>query len=171
MEIPETARLIFRPLSINDAEDLHRLYGNALCMRYITGRPRTRSETQARLQAHIEQHDTCGFGLCAAIHRKNNQFIGRCGIEPRVETTGLAGDLAWMFLPEYWGNKLGRESGQAFLDFGLSTMNLYRVYATADHRNLASIAIMNHLGMQFVKENDRGVEYEIRQTDWAARRQ
>ncbi|MGI9519439.1 MAG: GNAT family N-acetyltransferase, partial [Pirellulaceae bacterium] len=101
----------------------------------------------------VAEHETFGFGLCATLLREGLEFIGRCGIEPRVEADGkMAGALAWMFLPEYWGQGLGVETGQG----------LHRVYAKSDHGNRASIIIMQRLGMQLVRETDQCVEYEIR---------
>lgn len=162
MDSLTTDRLVFRPFAIHDLEDLHRLYGDSRCMQYITGRPRSKQKTASRLRAHPEQHRDYGFGLYAAIHRASGALIGRCGLEPRIEERGLAGELAWMFLPDWWGQGLGYEAGNVFLRFGLENRALHRVFATAHHENLASIAIMKRLGMLPVDAVDRGVEYEVR---------
>ncbi len=162
MQVLETQRLLLRPLTADDLNDLHSLYSDGQVMKYITGNPRTLEKTKERLIHHIAQHDEYGFGLCAALIKSGNEFVGRCGLEPRREKDGLAGDIAWMFAPTQWGMGLGAEAGMVLLDFGLHELSLHRIYGTADHRNLASIAIMKKLGMKLIREDERGVEYEIR---------
>ncbi len=161
MQTLETERLILRPLVAEDITDLVQLYSDARVMQYVTGAPRSASATQQRLTAHLAQHQTYGFGLCAALLKSNQQFIGRCGLEPRVEAGGMAGDIAWMFFPQWWGQGLGQEAGGCLIEHGLAALGLSRVFATADHGNKASIAIMQKLGMRLARHHERGVEYEI----------
>ncbi|MEM7283132.1 MAG: GNAT family N-acetyltransferase [Pseudomonadota bacterium] len=156
-----TRRLILRPIELSDFESLCLLYGDVEVMKYVTGKPRTREKTQQRLAAHVKQHTQFGFGLCAAISKNENRFIGRCGLEPRLEPRGLSGELAWMFVPSYWGKGLATESAKALIQFAKARLEIHRIFATADHRNIASIAIMKKLGMSLVREDSRGVEYEI----------
>lgn len=158
----ETQRLLLRPLTSADAGFLHQLYSDARVMRWITGKPRTRTETEERLDAHLRQHESFGFGLCAALDQRDRQFVGRCGLEPREESNGMAGELAWMFSPVVWGQGYGTESAAALVEYGLTELKLNRVYATADHKNKASIAIIKRLGMSLLRKDERGVEYELR---------
>jgi ribosomal-protein-alanine N-acetyltransferase len=157
-----TERLTLRPRAPTDLNELCGLYGDPAVMLYVTGRPRSRAETAKRLEANIEQHRQYGFGLCAALWRETGEFIGRCGLEPRLEAGGIAGELAWMFARAWWGRGLGVEAGRALLRHALDNLNLHRVFATADHRNVASIAIMKRLRMRLVETTDRGVEYQLR---------
>lgn len=157
-----TARLTLRPLELGDVDDLHRLYGDPQVMRYIIGRPRSREETEGRLDAHIAQYRQYGFGLCAAILLETGEMVGRCGYEPREEATGLAGEMAWMFGQPWWGLGLGIEVGTELVRYGLEVLSLHRIFALADVPNVASIAIMKRLGMQKVYEDPRQVEYELR---------
>ena len=103
-----------------------------------------------------------GFGLCSARLRESDLFVGRCGLEPRVDANGtMSGALAWMFFPEYWGQGFGFESAQAFVKLGLDQLQLARVYAKADRKNSASIKIMQRLGMREVTNSGKVVEYEL----------
>ncbi len=162
MRALETERIILRPLTKGDLGDLHRLYGDERVMQFITGAPRTKERTRERLQVHLKQHEDYAFGLCAAISKCEKRVIGRCGLEPREEAKGVAGELAWMFEPQCWGRGLGSEAASALLTFGFEDLKLHCVFATADHRNNASISIMEKLGMKLVTEDQRGVEYEVR---------
>lgn len=67
-----------------------------------------------------------------------------------------------MFAPGCWGQGYGTESAAALLEYGLSELKLFRVYATADLNNVASIAIMKRLRMNLILVDEQGVEYELR---------
>ncbi len=159
MEPIHTQRLTLRPLVHTDLDDLHKLFANADVMRYIIGRPRSHQESAEKLNTAIHQHEEFGFGLCATLWRATGELIGRCGWEPREE--GIEGELAWMFAPPWWRRGLGVEVGRTLIEYGLCQLNLQRVYARADPRNTASIAIMQRLEMVLVAETDEEIEYEL----------
>ena len=157
-----TSRLRFRWLNGDDLANLYGLYRDIRVMRFVTGRPRTWAETERKLAETLANYNTYNTGLYAVEDRSTGHFIGRCGLEPHVEVEGLAGDLAWMFHPDRWGRGYGTEAAHALLDLGRQTTSLYRVFATADHRNVASISIMTRIGLEHIRSDDRGVEYEWR---------
>jgi RimJ/RimL family protein N-acetyltransferase len=161
MDHIETERLFLRPLQLGDLDDLFALYGDRQVMKYITGQPRDYEATYTRLKAHIADHQSYGFGLCAAILKKTGEMIGRCGLEPVESSNILQGDLAWMFKQHYWGQGLATEFGRAMIAYGFAHLPVQRIFATADHANLTSIKVMKKLGMNFVKSDQRGVEYDL----------
>jgi ribosomal-protein-alanine N-acetyltransferase len=164
MDILETERLRLRPLLLADLDDLYELYGDPELMQYITGQPRSYEATRRRLLNHIADHDRYGFGLCAAIFKATGEMIGRCGLEPVERPTGLEGDMAWLFKRTYWGRGLATEFGRAMIAYAFDRLPLVRIFATADHQNLASIRVMQKLGMRFVRADAYEVEYELRRT-------
>jgi RimJ/RimL family protein N-acetyltransferase len=161
MEIIETKRLLLRPLTLEDLDELYSLYREPALMQYITGQPRSYEVTRQRLLSHIADHEQYGFGLCAAILKTTGQMIGRCGLEPIDRPTGLEGNLAWMFKKEYWGQGLATEFGRAMVAYGFDRLHLARIFAIADHPNIASIKVMQKLGMRFVRADAYEVEYEL----------
>ncbi len=161
MAVILTRRLELRPLAESDLMQLHELYRSEELMRYVTGRVRTVAETEERLQSTIEDHVRYGFGLYATQLRRDGKWVGRCGITPCPTDRGLDGDLAWMIKKEFWGQGLASEVAAALLDFGRRELPTVRLFATAEHGNLASIAIMKKMGMRLVSATDRAVEYEV----------
>jgi RimJ/RimL family protein N-acetyltransferase len=157
----ETQRLLLRPLTLRDLEDLYELYRRPELMRYITGEPRSYAKTRARLLDHIADHERHGFGLCAAICKETGEMIGRCGLEPIPGPTGVEGNIAWLFKRACWGRGLATEFGKEMVAYGFAELGLKRIVATAVHANLASIRIMQKIGMQWVHSTARGVLYEI----------
>jgi [ribosomal protein S5]-alanine N-acetyltransferase len=66
-----------------------------------------------------------------------------------------------MFREEYWGRGFATEFGQSMIRVNFRELEIDRVFATAAHANVASIRVMEKLGMQPVRSNERGVEYEV----------
>ena len=161
MEPFETERLLFRPLVIGDLDDLYDLYRRPELMRYITGHARSFEATRERLISHIADHENYGFGLCAAILKADSRMIGRCGMEPVDGRNGIEGEIAWMFKKEFWGRGLATEFARAMIPYGFEKLKLTRIFARADHPNVASIRVMRKVGMQFVRSTAEEVEYEI----------
>ena len=161
MEPFETERLLLRPLCMSDLPELFELYSKPELMRYVTGEPRSFEVTKERLICHIADHDRYGFGLCAAILKANFEMIGRCGLEPVERETGMEGDIAWMFKKDYWGRGLATEFARAMIIYGFEKLDLTRIFARADHPNVASIRVMQKVGMRFVRSTSQEVEYEM----------
>ena len=155
-----TRRLILRPLRRTDLRAIHHLYADPELMRYITGHARTPSQTAARLRKDLRHHREHGFGLCLALWAEDGRPIGRCGLEPVPAAHGLEGEAAWMFAREWWGRGLATEAGRALITFGLDELGLQRVYAEADRRNPASLAVMRKIGMRPAGERGDTLIYE-----------
>jgi RimJ/RimL family protein N-acetyltransferase len=145
-----TARLAFRPITLADMEPLHTLYSDPLLMRYIIGRPRTREETRASLEQHAADFARYDIGLYLTYLRATGELVGRCGLSALEEVGGLAGGLAWMLRPAWWGQGLATEFARAFVPFAFARAPFTRLVAHADHRNDASINVMRTLGMRYV---------------------
>ena len=66
------------------------------------------------------------------------------------------------------GQGFATEFVRAMIPYGFTHFPLTRIFATADHRNTASIRVMQKIGMVFVCSDERGVEYEIRPSAFEA---
>ncbi|MCA1638334.1 MAG: GNAT family N-acetyltransferase [Acidobacteria bacterium] len=81
MQIGETKRLILRQITVDDAEDLHRIYNDPQTMRFMGKMSGSLEFEREQIQRHIENYyEKYGFGLWATILKENNQLIGRCGL-------------------------------------------------------------------------------------------
>jgi RimJ/RimL family protein N-acetyltransferase len=155
-----TERLLLRPVQRSDLRTLHRFYGDAEAMRFITGRARTPWETRARLVKDLDHHARHGFGLCIVVERASGESIGRCGLEPQPRPDGVHGELAWLIGPSRRGRGFATEAGRALIRYGQQELHLPRIFAVSHPSNAASIRIMGKLGMSLVAERTEEVEYE-----------
>ncbi|MCH9646801.1 MAG: GNAT family N-acetyltransferase [Deltaproteobacteria bacterium] len=161
MEPFETERLLMRPLEAADLDDLFALYRDPRVMKYITGEPRSRSETVAALERHLEDHRKWGYGLCAAIHKADGKLVGRCGLIPWRFEGPWPAEIAWLFAPAYWGKGLGTEFGREMLRQAWGPLNLDSLVARTYTANQGSVNIMHKLGMTLASSLPDEVFYEI----------
>src|SRR6266849_3324518 len=136
-----TARLRLRPFDDADANDLFALHSSAYVLRYWDSPPwseRVRAErfiTACRQMAHE------GTGARLAVDRvSDGAFIGWCSLN------------RWN--PDYRSASLGHcyatEAARVLLRWAFDTLDLNRVQAETDTRNVASARVLEKLG--FVRE-------------------
>lgn len=151
MHVIETARLILRPYTANDLDDLFLIRSDPEVMRYVRdGKPLTWEETQANLDniiQHYHQHD---FGLWAAVDKANGNLIGYCGLIYLDSTPEV--EVGYMLAKAYWGKGLASEGAKACLKYGFEQLKLSRIVAIAKPPNLASGRVMEKIGMKYEKQ-------------------
>ncbi|MDQ2863884.1 MAG: GNAT family N-acetyltransferase, partial [Bacteroidota bacterium] len=83
-----------------------------------------------------------------AIHTKSDyEFIGWCGLK-FIEETGII-DLGYRILKNAWGNGYATETAQYTLIYGLRDLNIKTITGMAHVENIASIKILEKIGMKF----------------------
>jgi RimJ/RimL family protein N-acetyltransferase len=162
----ETARLQLRQFTLDDFDNLFRLYSDAEVMRYLS--LRTREQTQASLHKHIQHWQQHNFGMWAVIHKDSNKLIGRCGLGFLENTPEV--ELGYVFDKSYWNMGLGTEASQATLQYGFGELKLDRIVAIAKPENIASIRVIQKVGMKYQKNahyyGHDVVYYAISRSEW-----
>lgn len=106
------------------------------------------------------------------------QVIGRVVLD--VDRTNVTGALGYGVARPLWGRGIASEAARAVVDYGFGTYRLAKVWARADPRNVASVRVLEKLGMQregLLREHllirgervDR-VYYGILRAEWEALR-
>jgi ribosomal-protein-alanine N-acetyltransferase len=153
--LPEpTERLSYRPLEPDDAEALHRVWGDPEVVRYLPSGPSaTLAETAARVDRHSAWFAERGYGLCAVVERESGRVVGVCGLFP-VDWKGPDVEVAYHFAQEVWNRGYATEAAGAWVRTGLDERGLDRVVALAFPANRASTRVMEKIGMRFDSEVD-----------------
>ncbi|MDT0554575.1 GNAT family N-acetyltransferase [Patiriisocius hiemis] len=146
----ETERLLLQKISLDDKEEMLRLHSNPEVQMY-TGEPPVASieEMEAAIHARIKDYKKYGYGRWATFIKNEMQFIGWAGLAYLPEFDEI--DLGYRFLPEYWGMGFATEVSRAILKYGFDTLKLKRIIAIAMKENVASIRVMEKVGMEFDK--------------------
>ncbi len=164
MSIIESKRLILRMLDLHDAPFILELLNEATFIRFI-GDKGVRCLADACeyiLTGPIDSYRRHGFGLYLTSLRDGGVPIGICGL---VKREGLADvDIGFAFLPQYASKGYAAESAAVVLEYGKQAFRLNRIVAITAPDNLASIAVLERIGLQFermVKLSEKGDELRL----------
>src|SRR5262245_13119422 len=142
----ETDRLLLRMFCPDDVDDLASLFADPQVMRYVgDGNPGGRVEAERALKGVLQHWQTHGFGRWAVADRKTGEFTGFGGLRSLFGIPEVVYHLA----KAHWGKGLATELAQASLRFGFQERRFDRIVAIAKPQNLASVHVMEKLGMHY----------------------
>lgn len=145
-----TARLRLRPFTDADADALFALHSNTHVMRYWDSAPWNERDRADRFIAMCGGMADEGTGARVAIDRASDGvFVGWCVLtdwDPDFRSASLGYCLA----DAMWGHGYATEAAHALLRWAFDTLDLNRVQAETDTRNVASARVLEKIG--FVRE-------------------
>jgi ribosomal-protein-alanine N-acetyltransferase len=145
-----TARLKLRPFTDGDSGDLLALHSNAYVLRYWDSPPWSDPARAGRFLAACRQMADEGTGARLAIDRSSDgAFIGWLGLT-RWNPDYRSASLGYCYSDAAWGHGYATEAARAVLQWAFDTLDLNRVQAETDTRNLASARVLEKVG--FVRE-------------------
>lgn len=83
----------------------------------------------------------------AIEHKTSRQLIGDCAMQVKAED-GRQAEIGYTVARVYHHQGYGYEAVSTLLDYAFRTLNLHRVFAQVDCRNVASAALLEKLGMR-----------------------
>ena len=145
-----TARLRLRPFADDDADALFALQSNAHVLRYWDAPPWTEPARAERFIAACRLMAEEGSGVRLAVDRAGDgSFIGWCSLS-RWNPDFRSASLGYCFDAAVWGHGYATEAARGLLRWAFGTLDLNRVQAETDTRNLASARVLEKLG--FMRE-------------------
>ena len=145
----ETARLILRKLTGEDAEFILELLNDPAWLQFI-GDKGVRNLADAGnyiLQGPVAMYSRCGFGLYLAELKSNCAPVGICGLIKRHSLKDV--DIGFAFLPDYRGQGYAPEAAAAVLEYAKNVLGLTRIVAITASDNQSSIRVLEKIGMRF----------------------
>lgn len=150
-KILETERLILRELNTNDAEFILRLLNTPTWLKFI-GDKKVHTIEDAKnylVNGPIESYKMNGFGLWLIILKKDSTPIGMCGLINRESLDDI--DIGFALLPEHEKLGYGFEVASATMRYARNVLGINKIVAITDPKNIASIKLLNKIGLQFEK--------------------
>ena len=146
----ETDRLRLRPVTDADADALFAMHSDAHVLRYWDSPPWADRSRAGRFVAASRTMAEDGTGVRLAIDRgSDGRFLGWCSLT-RWNPEYRSAAMGYCLAEDAWGQGYGTEAARAVLDWAFGTLDLNRVQAETDTRNLASARVLEKLG--FVRE-------------------
>lgn len=176
----DTQRLRLRPVRESDADDLFAIFSDPMVTRYLSHPAWTHIGNAHELIARTTAALAAGTYLYLGVERKSDgKLIGECSLFNLMGQCRRA-ELGYTLAQEAWGNGYIGEALLAVLEFGFARLNLNRVEADIDPRNVASARTLERLGFQkegFLRErwivngevSDTAL-YGLLQREWRVRR-
>jgi RimJ/RimL family protein N-acetyltransferase len=149
--ILETDRLLLRQYVEEDAEAFFRLNTDPEVLRFVPDQPPPSVE-QARqllIDHPIADYWKHGFGRGACILKNTGEQIGFAGLKYLHELAEV--DVAYRFLPLYWGRGLATEVARASLRYGFAELGLSRIIGLAMPENIASVRVLQKVGLRYAQ--------------------
>ena len=143
-----TERLILRLLADSDAQSLFEMYSHPEVMRYWSSPPLTELFQIQQMLADIHDDYRTGHSLQIGIERKaDSLLVGTCALF-HFHFPSRRAELGYALGRPFW--KLGymHEALQALIGYAFDTLDLNRLEADIDPRNLASAKTLERLGFQ-----------------------
>jgi ribosomal-protein-alanine N-acetyltransferase len=154
-KVLETERLILRHLTMDDLDDLFKLYHGPDVRKYYSEGIPSYEETRQELEWMINAcYAKYGFGMWATIHKETGKFIGRCGLTPMDIEGHEEIEVGYMLAKEFWDKGLATEAAQAILRYGFEQVGLSRLICVINPGNQASSRVALKIGMTLEIDGD-----------------
>ena len=147
----ETERLLLRELTVGDAENFYLLNLDPEVIRYTGDVAFANIEAARQFLAGYDQYEKYGVGRLAVIRKEDEEFLGWSGLKYLADEDEY--DIGYRFFRKYWNMGYVTESAKAALDYGFEKLNLRSIIGRAAPENLASIRVLEKLGLKFEKTN------------------
>lgn len=145
----KTDRLLIREITLSDLESIHSLHLLPETDQYNTlGIPENINETEHHVQEWVSKNNELPrVKYVLAIELlESNQFIGLFGINIGKEKYKNA-EIWYKIHKDYWNKGYTTEAVKRVLSFGFNELNLHRIEAGCATENIASIRVLEKVGM------------------------
>jgi RimJ/RimL family protein N-acetyltransferase len=146
-----TARLLLRPMTEADIDDIHAYQSRADVCRYLSFEPRTREQVAEKVAQYSAALTLNGDGdfWQLAIERAadRGRVIGDVYFCVK-STANASAEIGWTLHPDHAGAGYMNEAAGAVLQIAFEDIGLHRVSAYLDPRNDKSAALCKRLGMR-----------------------
>ena len=167
--VATTDRLYLRKFNPGDAMYLYALNSNPEVIRYTGDSSFYDMFAAEDFVRNYDHYDHHGYGRWAVVLKKDDRFIGFCGLRQDEKTGDV--DLGFRFFEDCWAQGYATEAGTAALKLGFETYGIKTIIGRALRENLASISVLQKLGMQFDEVREESdllwLVYSMGQLDWS----
>jgi ribosomal-protein-alanine N-acetyltransferase len=141
------SRVSLRSVTENDAASLYAVFSDPEVMRYSGSSMKDPEEVNAFLAEVLEElrrQQSIQWGIA---RRTDDQIIGHVAFF-NLDLVARRAEIGFSLGRAHWGMGYMEEALQAVIGYGFGKMDLHRIEADVDPRNLRSIRLLERLGFQ-----------------------
>lgn len=147
----ETKRLVLKPISLTDLDDLLALRSDPEVMRYAgDGSIHTREKVQDFIQCGRAYYEQYGLDFFSVFEKETGDFVGQAGLFHfcfNVQQSEI--ELAYRLHKKYWGRGYATELGKALIEYGFNHVSLSKIIAVVHPENERSRRVLEKVGMTY----------------------
>ena len=176
LPILSTERLILRPVTLDDAEDMFTYGSNDNVTKYVLWNTHESIEdSKGFIEMVLEtykMHPFYHWGI-----EFEGKFIGTIDYV-MLQEHNKVGEIGYVLAEEYWNKGIVTEAARKVIDFGFNELGLVRIQARCFTENIGSFRVMEKTGMthegtlrkaMFAKGRHRDIEmYAITDEDYSS---
>lgn len=148
----ETPRLAMRRMVLDDAPHMFELNNDPEVIKYTGDPPFADLAATVAFVISYHPYRATGMGRWTVLDKATGEYLGWCGLKYLPELDEV--DLGYRFHRRHWGKGYATESAQACMQYGFETLGLQRIIGRAMKENLASIRVLEKVGMVFWKDDN-----------------
>jgi [ribosomal protein S5]-alanine N-acetyltransferase len=148
----ETPRLILREFMRSDLQTLAPILVDPLVMKFSTLGLYSTSQTEKAIDNFIDSYKQFGFGFWAVTLKERDLLIGYCGLAiDRIDGRDEP-EIGYRLDSKFWDKGFATEAASASIQYGFNRIELPYILGAAQRKNVASIRVLQKLGMTFDRE-------------------
>jgi RimJ/RimL family protein N-acetyltransferase len=157
--ILETTRLYLREHTADDALNAYNLNLDPEVVKYTGDVSFTSVEEAQNFLLNYDHYRKYGFGRWAVILKQTNDYLGWCGLKYTPDLDEF--DIGFRLMKMHWNQGYATEAAKACLEIGFNKFNMKAIVGRAMKKNLASIKVLQKLGLTFIEERIKHNEIEL----------
>ncbi len=144
----EGESICFKPLSINDAKDIHEYASDTDVSRFI-GWPLmdTVSDTRKHIEEMLER-EAAGTHLYATVILKSTNEVIGTALVFNFEWQDKHAEIGYVFHKRHWGRGYCTQTVALMSDFAFESLKLHRIHARVAHANIGSVRVLEKNGFK-----------------------
>lgn len=145
----ETEHLYLREISLNDSDQMFKIWSDKDVMKYFGMAPLTCKEQMQGIIENMQNSFEAERTFRWAITKKgDNKIIGSCGFHSWVKGFFRI-QLGYELSKDYWRQGIMYEAVSGMINFGFDILDLNRIEALVEPPNKASSGLLQKLGFKY----------------------
>ena len=146
----ETARLLLRPMRLEDVDALLAVFGDPRVIASVGGVLFDRGDMERWVRRNLDHQERYGYGLFSIVLKADGVLVGDCGLEHLAEEVREA-ELGYDLRSDYWNRGLATEAAAAVRDHAFRALALPRLISLIRQGNGASRRVAEKIGMRLAE--------------------
>ncbi len=146
----KTKRLIIRIYQKTDYQENIKLFTDKNVMQFVGSGDFSHNQAEHLWKKLFENFYAKGLNTIYGVFAKeDNRYIGHAAIRPRPTKTD-EWEISYILKTDEWNKGFATEIAKKLVEYGFDELKLNAVFATVDTDNLASIHVLEKIGMKKV---------------------